>query len=387
MYTVQQLPPIAFVDSPVDLNIHFYPENRGFACDLSALGQREYIQIGLSIHDIEAINQELQAELESLVLSITADPCSDQGELSTRIHRLAESGYLAYRRVFGEKHQLVSRLLTTLTEEVTHRPPVIEIPADAFYLPWELFYPANPISDQFELERFWGFQFVLSRILTSPSNRQSFVSPRIKCDRPIVSLLADETLQSVRSSEVPFFRSLHDSGKIQLNELSPLNPQNRREGLSQLASFLEQRCTVTHFACHASFTTPTDQSRFLLPSDFDLYVRDFELYEIRNVDRPLVILNACESGERNPFYTASFASCLFDFGARAVIATECAVPDTLAARVGQELHSSLLGGTPVGDSLLHVRRMLLQRDNDPSGLLYSLYGPAQTRILIGEENA
>jgi CHAT domain-containing protein len=107
---------------------------------------------------------------------------------------------------------------------------------------------------------------------------------------------------------------------------------------------------------------------------------DMEVYGIVVNGHPLVVLNACETGNLNPLYTANFAAAFLKYGALGVVATECAVPDAFAADFAQQLYTHLLAGEPLGESLLATRRYFLEEYHNPTGLLYSMYAPPSIRL-------
>jgi CHAT domain-containing protein len=105
-----------------------------------------------------------------------------------------------------------------------------------------------------------------------------------------------------------------------------------------------------------------------------------EVHRVAIDGHPLVILNACRTGNNNPLYTSFFAGAFLKFGARGVVATECEVPDDFAAEFAEQLYQHLLAGRSLGESLLSARQFFLTERNNPSGLLYSLYASPSLRL-------
>ena len=92
--------------------------------------------------------------------------------------------------------------------------------------------------------------------------------------------------------------------------------------------------------------------------------------------RPIVLLNACESGPAGEaaMWTGSFVARFFALGARAVVATEAPVAAISAdAFVRKVLQGMIEEGRDVVNALFVGRRELLGR-GDPMGLLYSYFG-------------
>ena len=111
------------------------------------------------------------------------------------------------------------------------------------------------------------------------------------------------------------------------------------------------------------------------------------VYELSIPEHPLVVLNACETSDRNPLYTSNFAAAFLKYGARGVVATECEVPDAFAADFAETLYGYLFKETPLGESLLATRQYFLSENADPSGLVYSMYAPPSIRLIKDEEQA
>jgi hypothetical protein len=95
--------------------------------------------------------------------------------------------------------------------------------------------------------------------------------------------------------------------------------------------------------------------------------------------RMIVFLNACEtaSSAQNEF---SLLENLFLLGFRHVVASETLVPDPLAAAFATQLYLGMMRGLPLGGALLQARKDLLERYDNPGGLLYTLYGDPWLRF-------
>ena len=127
---------------------------------------------------------------------------------------------------------------------------------------------------------------------------------------------------------------------------------------------------------------PPAKQYMLLSDEFPISLQDLEVYEITIHGHPLIIMNACETGNLNPLYTSHFVGSFLKYGARGVVATECAVPDSFAADFAHKLYGHLLAGELLGESLLATRRYFLHEYHNPSGLLYSMYAPPSIRLMV-----
>nr|WP_044200470.1 hypothetical protein [Oscillochloris trichoides] len=92
---------------------------------------------------------------------------------------------------------------------------------------------------------------------------------------------------------------------------------------------------------------------------------------------PLVLINACSSGEQTPLSFGGLVPYLLDLGAQAVIGTAVETPIHFAAAFGPDVIGRVFGaGQPVGAALLAARISALAQHDNPLGLLYELFGNA-----------
>jgi hypothetical protein len=206
--------------------------------------------------------------------------------------------------------------------------------------------------------------------------------------RPKLGLLTDVALDGVRDQEIPFFEKLSQEKRILLRKLEPLESDQKREGLTRLRHFMSQDFEILHFACHALYEREDPGlSCVLLSNEFPVSLSDFDNYLVDAEDKPLelknnplVILNACETGNIDSRYTASFASTFYRHGSRGVLGTDCKVPDEFAGRFAARLYDHLLAGEPLGQSVLSTRKYFWREHHNPSGLLYSMYASPSIRL-------
>lgn len=90
---------------------------------------------------------------------------------------------------------------------------------------------------------------------------------------------------------------------------------------------------------------------------------------------PLVVLNACSSGELTPLSFGGLVPYLLDQGARVVVGTSVEAPAHFAAAFGPALVVAMLrDGLTAGEALRATRARFLEQHHNLLGLLYSLYG-------------
>lgn len=143
---------------------------------------------------------------------------------------------------------------------------------------------------------------------------------------------------------------------------------------------------IVYFLCHASSPglggNPLDAS-MNLGQGGPIVLKDLKSISPPQpfANRPLVFINACESGELDPRFYEGFVTYFVGKGARGVIGTECKVPVVVAIEFADRFFQRLLDGETVGDTTLGVRRELLAQHHNPLGLVYGVHCDADTRIL------
>jgi hypothetical protein len=93
----------------------------------------------------------------------------------------------------------------------------------------------------------------------------------------------------------------------------------------------------------------------------------------------MVFLNACETAT-SADHGVSLLEKLFRIGFRHIIASETLLPDPLSTAFATQLYLGLMRGLPLGGALLQARTDLLERYDNPGGLLYTIYGDPWLRF-------
>ena len=96
---------------------------------------------------------------------------------------------------------------------------------------------------------------------------------------------------------------------------------------------------------------------------------------------PLVLINACSSGELTPLSFGGLVPYLLDLGARAVIGARVETPIRFAAAFGPAVITSMIrDGLTAGAALRAARVAVLAHARNPLGLLYGLYGNGDLHV-------
>lgn len=376
-----EFPLIQYKDDDVDVCLRIYRKGPSYELEIHSLGRSLRVPVTVSHLDLLRLNKLLQEQLETVIKGLASENVSAY-ETDTYLRPLAEAGNYAFKAVFGNSIAMEAiRTILSFKQRLS-----IEIASEEFFLPWELLY-ADDLDGELSYEHFWGMKYLISRVIVQNDRPGAFVPPIIPYSvQPRLGLLTYNELPYVVTKEIPYFEKLAVDGKIQLVKLRSLESTKKHTEFAALRDFWKNEFNLAHLACHACYEDDSpSQSSIRLADDFPVTLMDFEVYGIKINGYPLVILNACETGNLNPLYTSCFAAAFLKHGARGVVATEGIVPDAFAAEFVEKLYSHLLAGERLGDSLLLTRRYFLDVDN-PSGLLYSMYASPEIR-LVQEGNA
>jgi hypothetical protein len=378
--TDAKISPFDLYDHEIDLHIRIRSQDRHYTADVLSSEGVQTIVIEITPQDLAALNRQLQEAVESVVLEIAAADEITTKALETSLLSLAETGYYVFKKTFGSQHDI--RTIQEVLGLDRHKSIQIASDPGSFFLPWELLYSLSP-EQPLSIEHFWGMRYIISSVIASPARPRPHVSPVISVDAlPKLGLFTDCKLPSVKEKEVPMFETLDKHSKISLSKLRALNPGHKLGELQELKSFCGNPFDLAHFACHASYEESSPNRSYVRLSDeFPITLTDIEVHSISFENgHPLIILNACRSGNLNPLYTSHFADVLLRYGARGVVVTQCDVPDDFAADFAEQLYAHLLAGEQLGYSLLQTRRHFLEKYGNPSGLLYSMYAPPTIRL-------
>ena len=368
MKITSKIPPLSYIDYPIDIQIRIYCVGTIHSMDIQyGAGYLRY-NMNVSTNDLNNLNQGL-----SVIIKDIADAASyDEADL----RMLAEKGYYAYKQIFNQEARDAIEKLVAKNSKVS-----FQITSENFFLPWELIYPVSPLERPLSADNFWGVNHIISRNIAQNSSPGAFVPPIIVASCPRLGLFTYRELKHIRECEIPFFESLAKDGRIELLPLRPLDPGCRQDELKELKGFCAAQLHIAHFACHASYDTQPDSTYVRLSDDFTISIQDLETADFGINGSPIVFLNACETGSLSPLYTPFFARAFIKYGARGVIATECAVPDSFAADFAKLFYQNLLGGETLGESLLKTRYHFIKKHNNLTGLIYSMYAPSSIKFV------
>ena len=314
------------LDYAPDVQIRIRPSGITFEMDCHIGASPLRLPIDLSIFDMNDMAHGLQARLED-VREVFEDEASDEDERDEVLRALAEKGRAAFLRVFGSKG-LNERLTKTL---LTQKALIVQFTSEEFSIPWDLLY-LRDLAQPVLLKCFLGLRHIVSRIVVLNDGSDMPADHLIKAKTPAMGVLSNLDLDLLVKRELPFFRQQATDNIITLHHLDKeLDPGDKNE-FKHLRRFLNRRYHILHFACHADYVQGLGP-KFVITRNFDVSLDDLICYECNVQGNPVVFLNACRSSDVEPTYFNSLARHFLGKGARALIATECTVPDGFAGRL------------------------------------------------------
>jgi len=355
------------------------PEGTEYSLDIHSPTYQVFgpYHIRITREQLSARNQSFKDLLGRVVAPTSGGLRLARTKMHSILREIARDGAVAFDEVFQRNTPERSCILGLLKDPQIE---TIKICAEDFSLPWELICASPPRYSTggrgSRSSKMWGEKYVLqrsfplNRIADKPSQSEVWVS------RPKVALAALRELPYVRD-EIDYLDHLCVTEAIYLSILRELDPDpNKKEAeMREIARFFGERSDIAHFACHVQPHTQPNKSSLIVSTWFGFCPDDIRSFNIRLKGNPLVVLNACDTGIRNPLQTANFISAMLAHAKSVgVLATECEVPSLFAAAFAKEFYGKfLLTGLSIGRALLEARREFMTRYYNPLGLLYSLY--------------
>jgi len=380
--TRRGIPPLSFYNNPIHIYLRLRLNGGKYEAELQAGGRQIRVPIDISPHDLAAICKRLKGVMEQTAKISLKGNYKNPGEQDSNLRSLATEGKYAFERVFSH-HDLNTVIHKMLSD---YKILYFEIASEDFSIPWELLYTGD-LEELIMPNNFLGMKHIIQRTIVQYNRPGDFVPPTIHYNSsPKLGLICLNHLPSVKNGEVPFFEALNKKGVIELSTLKDLNPELKQQGITDFKEFFGESFDLAHFACHAEWIeSEPEESCFIVTDEFPISLQDITLCNLNINGHPLVIINACETGRLNPLYSLHFASIFLRYGARGVVAAECAVPDKFAALFIKHLYLCLLKGQSLGVSLLNTRKYFMERESNPTGLSYSMYAtPSITLMKKGD---
>ena len=253
----------------------------------------------------------------------------------------------------------------------------IQIYSDEPWIPWELMRPVRTKDDgTVEGHSFLGVEYSVGRWL----NLQAGEPPQ-----SIQAAKVTVVVPNYIHSPLPYARQEAD-WLIQNVSASELKPAIK----DKVVDFLQNGEThILHFSCHGKASEDANVGEILLEdgalSAFELKSREIRYGSLAK-NRPLVFINACESGRTGLTLEGlgGLASALVDVSCSAVIGSLWTVDDKDAFEVVQMFYGRLLEADKplvVADVMREIREKFLDGKRD-TFLAYTFFGDPNATISL-----
>jgi hypothetical protein len=251
--------------------------------------------------------------------------------------------------------------------------------AGSLQMHWEsLYFPYQTpiVASELAVKHFLGLRFKLVRVLYPASVGSVGTNQRT------VGVVMKAGLGRLEEE----WESIRDSvGRLglQAERFADLADSRRDERLANVREFIERLdMAALHFGCHAAVNEKIPLWSYLRVGE-ELVVRllDFHTGDTLRLNNLIVtVLNACETGFGHPGELVGFVRAFGNAGSRSVIATQCGIPNGVAADFASALWGELSNGVDVvtakhaaGSRAGNLRLAL-------ASLAYGVYGDSDATV-------
>jgi len=316
----------------------------------------------------DAMQGDVEEEFRTLSADLADfgedDDGNDLGYDYERIEaNVADKGKLLYNKLFTKEFK-------DDFWEIKDKIKSIQVISQEPWIPWEIIKPVN--DDTQEEEEFWCEKYNFTRWIEGIKFK-----PKPKIKKIKVILPKDTNLKEAKK-EIKWINTFADSVGVEVTRDSTW-----KEVMKSLKNggFDLLHCT-THGLYNENLATM---------SHIELEGRvPFTLESISGratafgKDHPLVIFNACETGQQGfaLIGTQSWAKTFLEANASAFIGTLWSVGDITAKEFTKSLYEKLHDKEPL-DKAVRLARIEAKQRGDVSWLSYTLYAPSNTPIVLG----
>lgn len=299
------------------------------------------------------------------------------------VPRLARASENLFTSIFEQKcDEGLKEIGQTIRTHLSSADRCIAITSNKLFQPWGMLYTqpgqnaklradgSNAVEDGF-----WGYRHIVQQT-TEKYRLENAIRPDATGAVP-ASINFDDRLSVAMklpaiNEHIQFLRSLGANiTRTKKSELELVFKQNRRD--------LER---IVYFYCHghgsgggASTTLP-----YLEMTDDSVSAYDFERWADgeKLPTSPLLFINACEGGQMTTMFYQSFAVELLTEGAVGLVGAQIDVPAVFAVEYAKEIFEKFFDRTStqkerLGPLVKKINRKLWKENNNPLGLVYSVY--------------
>lgn len=386
---------VALEPRDISLIIEPAPGTTGYQCTaLGSVGNRAVLPI--TVDELTKAAENVRQALLQIVTLVHDGQKVFQSQLSIpkaaeqqALQLLAPVGARLFQRLFlhpaaGEDARAVGGWLKDYATDPAMQLK-LQVFAERLPIPWASLYLGD-VSDgaQLDWNNFLGMRHIIEQLplqkLTGSKRNAIESRPDLG-----VSLNINQMIDTQMGIDLV---AKHQSYWNELASARPgltLASRSTRADVLQALRDTENHDKLIYFFCHATAPGPDADPEL---AAFNMGDQRATLADLNNnaptdtrlPERPLVFINACESANLSPRFYDGFVPYFMAKGARGVIGTECKTPVLFAIEWAQAFMGKLLDGASLGDAVLGARRMFLEQNNNPLGLLYAMHCDVETRV-------
>ena len=299
------------------------------------------------------------------------------------LRKLARVGSQLFRTIFedGDARELGEYIAKLVTG--SHGTLTLQLVSEDFGIPWTLMYVADGLADDepVELDRFVGMSCIVEQLPPVDTPRGKPIlnarSDGLAMSFNVNTNIDEDFGASYIADQQAFWSSFSDYSP-------PISVTDRTQSKEFIAALKNTSTTdqVIYLFCHAESNDKYPSQSFLELSDASVSADDLAAkakVTKKFPNHPLVVINACESGQLSPILYEGFLPYFVKKGAVGVIGTESKIPAVFASAWGIAFLSRLFTGEELGRIMLDLRLEFMNRGN-PLGLAYGCYSGATTRL-------
>lgn len=373
----------ALVMEPRTASMQFMPATGGYELFVKGVTEEPvFVQITADelAARIEGVREVLLAIVKQPAFALEIDIPEELR--APALKQLAFAGFRLYQSIFAgsfasDELKKVGRWLReSLAEDFT----TLQVVSRGFPVPWALMYLTDRFADdKLDWNDFIGMRHVVEQV-------------------PLREISAMPPATTIASTPDLSVRVLFNEGIEAQMPSRPISAQRRywshrgvALGEGTLVDDLVNNALapsatdkVLYLYCHAvASDKDSDDSYLVLSNEERISLGQLAVYapiEDQLPTHPLVIINACESGDLSPTFYDGFVPYFLAKGARGVIGTECKTPGRFASEWAIAFFDRFFAGERLGDAVLGLRQEFLEKHGNPLGLLYGVHCDTDTRV-------
>ncbi|WP_243074901.1 CHAT domain-containing protein [Microbacterium sp. SS28] len=368
---------------PRTASMQFMPATGGYELFVKGVTDQQ-VFVQLTQDELAArigdVREALLKTVKDPTFALELDIPPDLG--AAALKELAFAGFRLYQAIFAGPFasEELKRVGRWLRESLADDVATLQVVSRGFPVPWALMYLTDRFSNTaLDWHDFIGMRHVVEQI---PMREISAMPPVTTIastpDLSVRVLFNDGIDAQMPSHPVAAQRAYWNARGV------ALGVGTKVDDLVTGALATGATDKVLYLYCHAvASDKDSDDSYLVLSGDERISLGQLAVYapiEDQLPAHPLIVVNACESGDLSPNFYDGFVPYFLAKGARGVVGTECKTPGRFASEWAIAFFDRFFSGEPLGAAVLGIRREFLEKHGNPLGLLYGVHCDTDTRV-------